>query len=341
MGNQKIIDVLIVVITVMIFTPFIQGGCSGGGGSSSPAAGTTRTLASVSASSATDSLELLESVSSIEQGISDGSDEAAGALSTGPVQPTIFSKIRGIMDKVADETQIGGVHALGSLPASPPTPCADNGTESVSMTWDGPDNPLDCTQMSNVSMTLTMDQCSELGETMDGTMKVTLPGSSCTLLAGDPTNMTMVMDMTIDDGVSILDFNKLTMKVSNLVYDQNGEITDMTVLLDGTVTEDQESVSFGDFYIDWTFDSVNTQYLTSMDGYIECPCVNGWLQITTQEDIVLPLGAACPVGGLYTITGSDGEATISINADTSVDIIMDGAVIQSYPSCTVNHDCLG
>ncbi len=153
--------------------------------------------------------------------------------------------------------------------------------------------------MRNVSMTLTMDQCSELGETMDGTMTVTIPGSSCTLLAGDPTNMTMEMDMTIDDGVSILDFNNLTMEVSNLVYDQNGEITDMTVLLDGTVTEDQESVSFGDFHIDWTFDSVNTQYLTSMDGYIECPCVDGWLQITTQEDIVLPLSGLSRGRSLY------------------------------------------
>ena len=39
MGNQKIIDVLIVVITVIILTPFIQGGCSGDGGSSSPLQG--------------------------------------------------------------------------------------------------------------------------------------------------------------------------------------------------------------------------------------------------------------------------------------------------------------
>ncbi len=338
MRNPKIIDLLIVVLTVLFFTPFIQGGCSGGGGGSSSA---PRTMAEVSALSASDSLELLESVTSIEQGISDGSDETVGALSAGVAQPTLFIKIRGLIEKVADEAPIGSVHGLGSLPALPPTSCTDGGTESISMTWSGPDNPLDCTQMSNLSMTLTMVNCSELGETMNGTMTVTLPGSSCTLLTGDPATMTMVMDMTIDDGVSVLDFNNLSMGVSGLVYDQIGEITDMTVLLHGTITEDQESVSFDDFYLALTFDSVNEQYLISMDGHIECPCVQGWLQITTVEDIVFPLGMTCPVGGLYTITGSNGDATISISPDTSIDILIDGDVIQNYPSCTVDHACLG
>ncbi len=338
MRNPKVVDLWIVVLTVICFVPFIQGGCGGGGGSSSPA---PRTMAEVNASTAADSLEVLESVTSIEQGILDGSDATVGALSTGLAQPTMFKKIRGLIDKVADETRIGSVHALGSLPASPPTPCTEGGTESISMTWSGPDNPLDCTQMSNLSMTLTMVNCSELGVTMNGTMTVTLPGSSCDLLAGDPTRMTMVMDMTIDDGVSVVDFNNLSMGISELVYDPYYEITDMTVRLDGTITEDQESVSFDDFDLGWTFDALNAEYLISMDGYIECPCVQGWLQITTLESIVFPLGVTCPVSGLYTITGSDGDATIRINGNTSVDILMDGNVIQTYPSCTVNHACLG
>jgi hypothetical protein len=333
------------IVAVLAFVPFIQGGCGGGGGSSSsPAA--PLALADVTASVATDSLELFEALSEADANTMAGSSTPdIGTASIG--LDSLLSESRDSMLLNSIAAAIGSatvlntadtVQAAGSYSDYPGIACVGGGTQTTSISWDGPDFPVDCSQMRNVSATVTMTNCVTGSETANGTTTVTLPGSSCDFLNSNPTAMTVTMDMSVDAQGVVVDFNNLTMGISGIVWDQT-DIVSLAVVLSGTVAIGQDSVSFDTFQLNYTsVDPLQGDLMLSMDGYIRTPCLDGWVHISAT-DILWSDQAPCPVSGTYNISGASGEAEVTFNG-ADIEISLDGQLIGTYQSCTGSLSCL-
>ncbi len=347
------------LVVILAFTPFIQGGCGGGGGGGSGVVGEgtgpvepVRTLATLDASNAESSPEAVN-IENVEFAVDLGFavlDEStfAFALSVDTGQTSIFQKVEGILDRVKSEARTGTVHASGVEPPLPPDPkpCSGGGSVDLSMDWDGPDGFIEflqCDQVSNLHVTITMNNCMELGIEMDGTMDITVPGSFCDDF---PTDMNMSFNFTVNDEDFNVDFEDISMDLTNIVWDESSEeILGMDIITNGTVSGSEEGLSFSESYDDFIigYTENGSEVIITMDGFVQTSCISGWIEVSTQEPLIFSYidGLdSCPVGGLVTLSG-EGEIIISINFNTSIDISLNGDDIQSYRTCENVPSCLG
>jgi len=350
---------------ILALSPFLQGGCGGGGGGGGGNGivnswGTTakdvspEATATLTQENAAEPAEVLSVVPLIGEVVVMGSASSgtARALSA-ESRSSIFANLQSLINRAAGEVQQGNVHALSS--SSKSRNC-NMGSESISMSWDGPDMALIvnvCSEVNNIKMDLTFNNCTKMGATIDGTMSISIPDSLCNITEGTPSSMSITMNGTIYDlseGLTA-DFDQFSIEVSNLVinglYDVG--ISQMDAIINGgvagTIDGESGSIAFNDFslHLNEEYDVAGHGYYysTTLDGLVQTTCLDGWVKITTTTPIAIPDNFDnCPFAGNFEIEGSDATATITALDFGGVDISLNG-VTTSYATCDeVPSSCL-
>lgn len=131
----------------------------------------------------------------------------------------------------------GTVQALGDDSAT--LPCADGGEVTINVTWDGPDNPIDCSEMNNVNMEFVYSDCQEGMDTLNGSMGFYVPGDSCTdTPSAFDISFTSFRYQNSSEGS---DFTaNFTMVFSGPQYDMNDYLVGGTVLFNGSMSGSME-----------------------------------------------------------------------------------------------------
>jgi len=128
-------------------------------------------------------------------------------------------------------------------------PCTDGGTVTIIATWDGPDNPQDCSEMRNLNLEFVFSNCQEGVETLNGSMELYVPGDSCT--DTPPAFDVSYSNLRYQNPPEGDDFTfNFTMVTSNLQYDTNDYLVGGNVSFNGSMIGSLEGTS-----MDITFDA--------------------------------------------------------------------------------------
>ena len=151
----------------------------------------------------------------------------------------------------------GTVQSLGSDSAT--EPCTDEGTVTINVTWDGPDNPQDCSEMRDVNLEFVFSNCREGTQTLNGSMELYVPGDSC---ADTPSAFDVsYSDFRYQNPSEGDDFTfNFTMVSSDLQYDTNDYLVGGKVSFNGSMTGSLEGTSMNVTFDAWKFTMAGTVY---------------------------------------------------------------------------------
>ena len=339
---------LLAALAVLALAPWLQGGCGGGGGGGGGGTSTAGTdqppPASLTVQNAADVSGVLDFLWAVTDAasFSSGSDTATASSAE---EISLFQALQGLLERAASEAGAGPVRSLASDTVTG-MDCMQGGTMDTSLTWNGPENPIECGDMQDLSMEITMHGCTELDLTMDGTMTVTVPGSSCGLFDGAPDSMNLALDLTMKDTVEgwSATFQGFTMDAHGITW--NGlDITSMTATMDGTLSWSDGGDS-GEVSMDGVTTTLETVsdpvygslYKTSVEGWITTACLDGWVEVHTTEPVRIPMDFSCPVGGSWSVRGGDTTARISYDGGGGMTVEINGSQ-ETYSSCDQAPAC--
>ena len=184
-------------------------------------------------------------------------------------------------------------------------------SESGSVSYDG----------SETSATVTFNNCTESGITMNGTLAFTTnnEGTSGTLTY---TNFSITQDEN----------NKVVYSSATATFNLNeiGYTVDMSMTINGYVVASGERTDFDNYRLTLAMDS-NYNMSITINGSIKSDCIGGWVEITTNEAMVGNAYDDCPSAGQIVISGNASGLTVTFNANGSVDV--SGTVTNHYDSC--------
>ncbi|MFO7646070.1 MAG: hypothetical protein R6W95_16930 [Desulfosarcina sp.] len=319
MGNSRWRMVWVVVFAFVVLS------CGGGGGGGS--APTTLTPATITP----ESLAQSAAMALITGDLTD-LNQTLSPLSSSGYQPLKADLAARMIDIVMDEIfrQPHILKPAGSVSES--DTCSNGGTISISASWVGPDDdPVDCSEVTNLNATMTFSSCTEGGLFADGTVRLRFTGNAC-----EPTAIAMEFaNLTLEESVENMQIsmNTFKMDIAGMVWSL-GEVTRMTATFNGDV-----SAILGDEAFDMQFSNYRYgvqpsgsggAYVVTVDGSLTGSCLDGWVTVSTLEALVVPLSNGCPVSGKLGISGT-GQGTVTFTSP-GVQVDWDGQ-ITDYPTC--------
>jgi hypothetical protein len=245
MKMQQRTAVIISLLLIALFTLLLAAsGCSGGGGGGGD--GGDLTPATINSSTAPESATAIGNIAASTQlfvttiGLDTGS---------GLYRPkTLLRHVDRLWTRQGVALP-GTVQSLGS--GSTTDPCIDGGTVTINVTWDGPDNPLDCSEMQNVDLEFVYSNCQEGVETLNGTMGFYVPGDSCTdTPSGFDISFTNLRYQNPPEGSDFT--SNFTMVFSGLQYDMNDYLVGGRALYNGSMSGSLEGTA-----MNVSFDALN------------------------------------------------------------------------------------
>jgi hypothetical protein len=209
----------------------------------------------------------------------------------------------------------GTVQPLGSISVT--NPCTDGGTVTINLTWDGPDNPIDCSEMNNVDLEFVYSNCQDVTETLNGTMALYVPGDSCT---GTPSAFdTSFTNFRYQNPPEGSDFtSNFTMVFSGPQYDMNDYLVGGTVLFNGSMSGSLEGTS-----MNVTFDALNFAMAGMVydvsDEIVEATfTINGSMSGNIDGDQFSERYRNLVVHYEQTVQGTDSGQEFTVNGDYAV-----------------------
>jgi hypothetical protein len=184
------------------------------------------------------------------------------------------------------------------------------GNMTMNISWDGPQNATDCSQISNVNASMQFNQCSESGTYLNGTIYLHISGNLC-----NPSAMSMdFVNATIQNGGVNARMNSFSIDFS-----MSDDTTSATFNGDvsGSAGGVSEAMNFSDFNI--TGKETSGGESTTISGAISGSCFNGWVTLATVEPVISPYYGSCPTSGQVTVSGS-GEVTVTFHSDYSATV---------------------
>jgi hypothetical protein len=160
----------------------------------------------------------------------------------------------------ADELIFNAYSARAALGVISETePCPNGGSATLTLTWDGPDNPADCSQVQNPRMEYSFTSCRVDTTTMNGTMGIYFVGDLCT---ENPSALSMYFtNFRYQNQVDSTDVTmNFTMDFSNIQYNQYDYMVGINLSLDGYMRGTFEGTSADLNYNDWTLAFSNIKY---------------------------------------------------------------------------------
>ena len=202
-------------------------------------------------------------------------DMASGAYSPKTLlkhaDDLIFNKEKTVGDKLFGASS--SLQPAGSSP-SEQTLCLDGGSFTTTLTWDGPDNPADCSQIQNPVMELSFDNCIEGSKIMNGIVAMDFQGDLCTTTPsslGMYFNELSYQNQTDDSDVILI----LSMDFTGIQYDENEYMTGMNISLDGSINGTFEGTPVKMDYDNWTMAFSGVEYNGSNEMMEATLTING------------------------------------------------------------------
>lgn len=160
--------------------------------------------------------------------------------------------------KYRGNTSYGSYSGIQPKPSESETVyCSDGGSVTSTVSWDGPDEPEDCSEVQNLRMEFSFANCQEGTETMNGTMGMYFVGDLCT---ENPTAFGMYFtNLRYQSDSDFIALN-LTMDFSGIQYDESGYMVGMNASLDGSMSGTFEGTSVDLNYDNWTLAFSNIKY---------------------------------------------------------------------------------
>ena len=232
-----------------------------------------------------------------------------------------------VMDEIFRQPPI--LKPAGSVSES--DTCSHGGTISISASWAGPDDPVDCYEVTNLNATMTFSSCTEGGLFADGTVRLRFTGNAC-----EPTAIAMEFaNLTLEDSVEgmTLTMNDFRMNIADMAWSLE-EVTRMTATFNGDVNailgDEAFDMQFSNYRYGVQPSGSGDAYVVTVDGSLTGSCLDGWVTVSTLEALVVPLSNGCPVSGKLGISGT-GQGTVTF---TSPGVQVDwGGQITDYPTC--------
>ena len=152
--------------------------------------------------------------------------------------------------------------------------CTGGGSVTTTLTWDGPDDPADCSQVRNPTMELSFVNCQEGSRTMNGIMAIDFQGDLCTEI---PSALNMYFNnLRYQNQVDNSDITlNLTMDFTGIQYDENEYMTGMSISLDGSINGTFEETPVEMDYNNWMMAFSSVKYDGSNEMVEATLTING------------------------------------------------------------------
>jgi hypothetical protein len=205
--------------------------------------------------------------------------------------------------------------------------CSGGGSVSISMSWDGPDDFENISEIVDLQLSADFTNCKEDTLTMDGSMDIDFVGP-----LDDFTEVEMYLDLSYEDPSEDIDItmNDFSMAISG---DFDAEI--ISYMVDGTVTGyfygDSIDIGYDEFFIDLSM--VEDDVYMTMSGGINPPCLNAWLTVTTNSPIVIRSYDDCPSAGDASVSSGGNTARAVFQSNFQIDIYYNGVLVDTLNSC--------
>ena len=173
--------------------------------------------------------------------------------------------------------------------------CADGGSISV----DG---------VSTSGGSVVFNHCQERGIVLDGSAEVSVSGGT---YAARFTDLTAV-------------FSTGTLYLSDAGftdYDNNFDF----VIASGTANVQGIQIEVKNFTLNKEFSNI------IVNSSIKTDCMGGWVDVTTTTPLVFD-GSDLLIGGALTVTGNSSNMQLSVNADGSINVFLNGLLYANYSS---------
>ena len=102
-------------------------------------------------------------------------------------------------------------------------------------------------------------------------------------------------------------------------------------VITGVLASEPVNVECDNFSL--AFSSAPTDVAVSISGRIKASCLGGWVTMSTNSPVLLPLSGGCPIGGQIVVSAGGNTVTVVIATDTSMIIYFNNAIVQTPKSC--------
>lgn len=135
----------------------------------------------------------------------------------------------------------------------------------------------------------------------------------------------------------------LTMTFSNVAFSGN-ELTSATIAItgavSGSVSGEPVNIECDDYRM--TFSSIASGETVSVSGRIKPSCLGGWVTITTNTPLFIPIGALCPTAGEVVALSGANSVKVVIASDSKITIYFNDSLVTTYNNCKdVDGLCVG
>jgi hypothetical protein len=252
--------------------------------------------------------------------------QVMGSTTAGRIVSTMVSQLSQNMSPIRSaQNSLNSVSLLGSI--SDKGACTVSGTNSVRMSWTGPEAQYisSCEDVSDLSATLILDKCIQSDKPQtEQSMELTLykDGSLCkpSIINAQVRNLHV-----IDSSNNSLDFQSdaLQIDITEITFSgDNSFITHANIALTGdargTADNRQYAARFNNF-IQIIDTEDNHSFTTTFSGQIQSDCMEQWAEITTITPIQFT-GENCPTHGEIIISSGGESTTVSYQSDGSVTV---------------------
>lgn len=198
--------------------------------------------------------------------------------------------------------------------------CPYGGTISLSASWEGPDYPSSCSQISNLNATISMNNCAVgSGSSMNGSATVSISGSACAPSAITIGFHNISFSDTYDDMSVAMD--NLTISLTQITWNSgHSYVTHGRIEIDGDASGAIEGMAYQaefDHFTQVMDTSDNVNFSATFSGSVSGGCLDGWVTIATLVPIAFSIYDNCPSAGQIRLSG-DIDLLITINGDGTI-----------------------
>jgi hypothetical protein len=336
----KILFFAILSLTVVISLT----GCGGGGGGGSSDGGGSGGGASLSSTNAPMAASAVSQAAQFVQfkGAMDmvGDVLKTSSISTkNPSNTSLISIFNKMLSISKAQTHKSELHVAGSIP-SETLQCPDGGTVNVSVTWTGPDEPEDPSQVVDLTATMTFGSCKEEDNIMAGTVTIAFSGS-----LSNPTKFTFsTSEFTVTDLPSdVITLTDFKMDITD-IHITDYELTKATLTMSGKVSNTKTgklvNIECDNFKV--VGETVSNGEKMTISGRIKPSCIDGWVTISTNTPVFIAEDADCPTAGEVVATSGGNRVKMVIASDSTIRIYFNNTLVQTYNDCEgVDGLCVG
>ncbi|HWR57972.1 MAG TPA: hypothetical protein VN328_03710 [Thermodesulfovibrionales bacterium] len=318
---MKRCNVLLFFGVLMLSVSAVLTGCGGGGSSTSRSGGPDATLTEVKAKDVVGD-SVIQAVKLIAPAT------ALGEVKASSVSPEKRSPLMSIFEKVAP---VVGKRATTEKQSSAISsePCPGGGSIEV--------KSISGVDLSgNVKADVSVNGCKIGSETMNGTLKVTVPFTAVADIQHVKEFTIEVSSFTYSDSNTNLSLtDNFTMVADNITY-SGDSLTGGSLTLGGTVsgTLDGSPINIGCDSLAFQF-SANTAGVTvSVSGRMRATCLGGWATLSTNRAVFVPAHASCPTDGEIVVSAGGNSIKVRVEPSSKITVFFNGSLVQTYDNCS-------